>query len=121
MAAIRYFVSDLASSIAFYECLGFEVEESWGPAFSILAHGDLKLWLSGPGTSAAQPMPDGRKPEPGGWNRIVITVEDLPTLISVLEKGGAKFRNQMIGGPGGSQILLDDPDGSPIELFQPRS
>jgi len=120
MAAVRYFVSDPAKSIAFYECLGFEVEESWGPAFAILARGDLRLWISGPGTSAAQQMPDGRKPEPGGWNRIVVVVEDLPSLVQALRNGGAKFRNTIVTGPGGSQIVLDDPDANPIELFEPR-
>ena len=121
MVAVRYFVVNVEISIAFYECLGFEVEESWGPAFAILARNNLRLWLSGPQTSAAKPMPDGRKPEPGGWNRIVLPVEDLKTIVDSLQKGGASFRNEIINGPGGSQILLDDPDGNPIELFESRS
>jgi len=121
MVAVRYFVHDPERSIAFYECLGFEVEERWGPAFAILARESLRLWISGPGTSAAQPMLDGRKPEPGGWNRIVLTVENLEDLVSSLRRGDAVFRNEIIRGPGGSQILLDDPDGNPIELFEARS
>ena len=121
MSAVRYFVANVDVSVAFYECLGFEVEERWGPAFAILAKDDLRLWISGPTTSAAQPMPDGRVPGPGGWNRIVVVVDDLEDLVEYLKKGGAVFRNEIIGGPGGSQTLLEDPDGNPIELFQPRT
>jgi catechol 2,3-dioxygenase-like lactoylglutathione lyase family enzyme len=121
VAAIRYFVTRVEESIAFYECLGFEVEERWGPAFAILVKGDLKLWISGPTTSAAQPMPDGRVPGPGGWNRIVVEVDDLEDLVDYLRKGEATFRNDIVTGPGGKQILLDDPDGNPIELFQARA
>ena len=120
MVAVRYIVSNVEQSIAFYECLGFEVEERWGPAFAILAREDLRLWISGPTTSAAQPMPDGRTPAPGGWNRIVVVVDDIEDLVGYLKKGEAIFRNDIVTGPGGKQILLDDPDGNPIELFEPR-
>src|SRR5471030_3186986 len=109
MAAVRYFVADPASSITFYEDLGFEVEEKWGPAFAILARGDLRLWISGPSTSAAQPMPDGRLPGPGGWNPIVVVVENLHGLVQTLKNSGAEFRNDIVTGTGGSQIVLDDP------------
>jgi predicted enzyme related to lactoylglutathione lyase len=90
-----------------------------GPAFAIVARGDLRLWLSGPQTSAARPMPDGRKPEAGGWNRFVIEVEDIESLVETMKNAGIKFRNEIISGPGGKQILAEDPSGNPIEIFQP--
>lgn len=89
-----------------------------GPAFAIVTKGDLELWLSGPQTSAARPMPDGRQPEPGGWNRLVVEVENLPALVSRMKQAGVRFRNEIISGPGGQQILAEDPSGNPIELFQ---
>ncbi len=119
--ATRYFVRDVPTSTAFYvDQLGFELIEQWGPAFAILQLGNCTLWLSGPGTSAAKPMPDGRVPEPGGWNRIVVEVDDLEALVAGLRKTGATFRNEPISGPGGSQVLIEDLDGNPIELFQAR-
>ncbi len=121
MATIRYLVNDVDAALEFYTTwLGFELTERWGPPFAIVSKGDLQLWLSGPQTSAAKPMPDGRQPEPGGWNRLVIEVVDLETLVAELKAAGMKFRNEIIEGPGGKQILAEDPSGNPLELFQPR-
>ena len=121
MATIRYLVHDVDAALEFYTTwLGFELTERWGPPFAIVSKGDLQLWLSGPQTSAAKPMPDGRQPEPGGWNRLVIEVVDLETLVADLKAAGMKFRNEIIEGPGGKQILAEDPAGNPLELFQPR-
>jgi catechol 2,3-dioxygenase-like lactoylglutathione lyase family enzyme len=118
--AVRYLVRDLEEAIAFYTGhLGFALKEQMGPAFAYVTRGDLTVWLSSPLTSAAKPMPDGRKPEPGGWNRFVIEVEDLAALVTMMKAAGATFRNEILSGPGGKQILLDDPSGNPIELFQP--
>jgi predicted enzyme related to lactoylglutathione lyase len=90
-----------------------------GPAFAYVTRGDLTVWLSSPLTSAAKPMPDGRKPEPGGWNRFVLEVDDIESLVATMKAAGATFRNEILTGPGGKQILLEDPSGNPIELFQP--
>jgi catechol 2,3-dioxygenase-like lactoylglutathione lyase family enzyme len=120
MAAVRYFVADVDRSIAFYQSLGFELADRWGPPFAIVSKDGLDLWLSGPGTSAAKPMPDGRSPEPGGWNRIVVEVTDLGALYAELREARIVFRNEPISGPGGSQVLAEDPDGNPVEIFQPR-
>jgi catechol 2,3-dioxygenase-like lactoylglutathione lyase family enzyme len=120
MAPFRYLVTDIDLAIQFYtEQLGFVLAERMGPAFAIITKGDLCLWLSGPQTSAARPMPDGRKPEPGGWNRFVIEVEDLEQLVAALKQAEVMFRNEIITGPGGKQVLVEDPSGNPIELFQP--
>lgn len=120
--SVRYIVDDVNAAIAFYtKHLGFGVERQPAPGFAILARGDLRLLLSassGPG-GAAQPMPDGRKPEPGGWNRIQLEVRDLASEVEALRKAGARFRNDIVTGFGGRQILLDDPAGNPIELFEP--
>ena len=122
MATIRYLVHDVDAALDFYTTwLGFELSERWGPPFAIVRNGDLQLWLSGPQTSAAKPMPDGRQPEPGGWNRLVIEVEDLVTLVDQLKAAGMKFRNDILEGPGGKQILAEDPSGNPLELFQARA
>ena len=118
MATVRYIVNDVDASIAFYEALGFELADRWGPPFAIVALGDLSLWLSGPGTSASKPLADGSKPSPGGWNRLVIEVEDLDATIAALKKQAATFRSDPIKGPGGRQVLVDDPSGNPIELFE---
>ncbi len=119
---IRYIVNDVNAAIAFYTThLGFGVERQPAPGFAILSRGELRLLLSaltGPG-GAAQPMPDGRKPEPGGWNRIQLEVDDLASKVEALRKAGARFRNDIVTGFGGKQILLDDPAGNPIELFEP--
>jgi catechol 2,3-dioxygenase-like lactoylglutathione lyase family enzyme len=120
MATIRYLVMDVDAAIAFYtEHLGFTLVQQMGPAFAIVGRGDLSLWLAGPRSSAARAMPDGRKPEPGGWNRLVVEVDDLEAEVTALRAAGVSFRNDFVSGPGGRQILLEDPDGNPIELFQP--
>jgi glyoxylase I family protein len=117
---VRYQVKDVARSISFYtEQLGFKVKHQQLPAFAMLSLDTLTLLLSGPGASGSRPMPDGRTQEGGGWNRIVIQITDLPAWIDRLKKAGLKFRNQMESGPGGSQIQIEDPDGNPIELFEP--
>jgi len=120
--SIRYIVNDVSAAITFYTThLGFAVKGQPAPAFAILARGELRLLLSaatGPG-GAAQPMPDGRRPEPGGWNRIQLEVDDLAGKVATLRKAGARFRNDIVTGFGGKQILLDDPAGNPIELFEP--
>ena len=120
MATIRYLVKDVEASIAFYtNHLGFDLDERMGPAFARVAKGDLSLWLSGPQSSAARPMPDGRRPEAGGWNRFVIQVEDIESLVATMKAAGVSFRNDIITGPGGKQIVAEDPSGNPIEIFQP--
>ena len=117
---VRYQVKDVSRSIAFYtKQLGFKLDQQNLPAFGQVSVGNLKLILSGPGASGSRPMPDGRQQEPGGWNRIMLEVSDLPARIEVLKKAGLHFRNEMEEGPGGKQILLEDPDGNPIELFEP--
>ena len=118
---VRYMVDDVEAAVAFYTThLHFTVISKTLPAFADVARGDLRLLLSGPTSSAGRPMPDGRRPAPGGWNRIHLIVEDLPTEVERLRAAGVSFRNDILTGPGGSQILLDDPSGNPIELFQPR-
>ena len=120
MATVRYFVTDVDASIEFYETLGFKLKDRPGPPFASMTRDDLELWVSGPGTSAMKPMPDGAKPGPGGWNRFAIVVDDIEATVSALKSHGAVFRNEILEGPGGKQILLEDPSGNPIELFQPR-
>src|SRR5919198_2180412 len=118
---VRYMVDDVEAAVAFYTThLGFTLISKTLPAFADVARGDLRLLLSGPTSSAGRPMPDGRRPAPGGWNRIHLIVDDLPTEVARLRSAGVHFRNDIVTGPGGSQILLDDPAGNPIELFQPR-
>ena len=120
IVSVRYQVADVNRSIAFYtERLGFAVEGPRNNAFGAVALGNLFLILSGPGTSGARPMPDGRKQQAGGWNRILVYVEDLEGRIKSLEAAGVTFRNKVESGPGGSQIMIEDPDGNPIELHQP--
>jgi len=119
--AFRIIVRDKDESVRWYtELLGFEIKEQWGPAFAILSKGNDELWVSGPQTSAAKPMPDGRQPEPGGWNRLVVQVDDLDSTIESLKEHGATFRNEPISGPGGRQVLVDDPSGNPVEVFESR-
>jgi catechol 2,3-dioxygenase-like lactoylglutathione lyase family enzyme len=121
MATVRYLVSDVARAEAFYvDQLGFVVEQEMLPAFARIRRDDLTLWLAGPASSAARPMPDGRQPEPGGWNRFVIEVADLASVVESLGAAGAVFRNDIVRGPGGSQILVEDLDGNPVELFEAR-
>ena len=121
MATVRYLVTDVARAVAFYrDLLEFTVEQEMLPAFARVRHADLDLWLSGPASSAARPMPDGRQPAPGGWNRIVVEVDDLDAFVARLRNVGATFRNDVVSGPGGTQILMNDPDGNAIELFEAR-
>jgi catechol 2,3-dioxygenase-like lactoylglutathione lyase family enzyme len=122
MAAVRYLVQDVPAAIAFYtEHLGFTLRQQFGPAMAILARDDLTLWLAGPMASAAKPMPDGRQPVPGGWGRFVLEVQDLPALVARLRTAGVAFRNDILAGPGGLQILAEDPSGNCVELFEPRA
>ncbi len=117
---VRYQVKDVSRSVAFYtEQLGLHLDQQALPAFAQVSTGNLKLILSGPGASGSRPMSDGRHQEPGGWNRVVLQVTDLPERIQQLKQTGIHFRNQMEVGPGGRQIQLEDPDGNPIELFEP--
>jgi glyoxylase I family protein len=117
---VRYQVKDASRSVAFYsQRLGFKVDQENLPAFAQVSIDGLKLILSGPGASGSRPMPDGRTQEPGGSNRVVLRVADLPARIETLKKAGLHFRNEMEVGPGGKQIQLEDPDGNPIELFEP--
>lgn len=117
---VRTLVQDVPASIAFYTGkLGFSVEGPQSPAFAAVRSGNLLLLLSGPGSSAARPMPDGRVPEPGGWNRIQLIVDDVEAEATRLRAAGVTFRNEVIRGPGGAQTVLDDPSGNPVELFQP--
>jgi catechol 2,3-dioxygenase-like lactoylglutathione lyase family enzyme len=115
-------VDDVEAAIAFYTTyFGFELLTNQAPAFADVQRGNLRLLLSGPQSSAARPMPDGRRPEPGGWNRIHLLVKDLEAEVERLREDGLTFRNDIVKGPGGKQILVDDPAGNPIELFQPRN
>src|SRR6185369_8484165 len=117
---VRYQVRDVSRSIDFYtKQLGFKIDQQHLPAFGQVSVGNLKLILSGPGASGSRAMPDGRSQEPGGWNRVLLEVKDLARGIEVLKKAGLTFRNQMEAGPGGKQIQIEDPDGNPIELFEP--
>jgi glyoxylase I family protein len=119
---VRYQVKDVSRSIAFYtEHLGFTLDQTNLPQFGQVSAGNLKLILSGPGASGSRAMPDGCQQEPGGWNRVVLHVADLPHHIEKLKQAGLHFRNQMETGLGGKQIQLDDPDGNPIELFEPAA
>ncbi len=119
---VRYQVKDVARAVAFFtHQLGFKLDQQNLPAFAQVSIGNLKLALSGPGASGSRPMPDGRSQEPGGWNRIMLQVTNLPERIEELKKAGLHFRNKMEVGPGGKQIQLEDPDGNPIELFEPAA
>jgi catechol 2,3-dioxygenase-like lactoylglutathione lyase family enzyme len=121
MATVRYLVADVDRSVAFYVGqLGFELVEQMGAAFARVRREDLSLWLSGPTSSAARPMRDGREPIPGGWNRFVIEVDDLAAKVAEMTAAGITFRSAVVAGPGGRQVIADDPDGNPIELFEAR-
>jgi catechol 2,3-dioxygenase-like lactoylglutathione lyase family enzyme len=120
LVSVRYMVNDVEESIDFYtRHFGFSLRHSALPAFADVVRGRLRLLLAGPESSAGRPMPDGRKPGPGGWNRIHFVVDDIAAEVERLRSAGLSFRNDIVSGPGGQQILLDDPSGNPIELFQP--
>ncbi|MBA3726079.1 MAG: VOC family protein [Armatimonadetes bacterium] len=120
-ATVRYIVKDVGSAVEFYvSALGFELVERFGDVMAILRLDALELWVAGPGASASRPMPNGRTPAPGGWNRIAVIVEDLDAAVSRLKELETPFRNEPVSGPGGRQVLIDDPSGNPIELFEPR-
>lgn len=122
MVAVRYIVQNVDSAVAFYrDRLGFKLEQQFGAAMAIMEQDELRLWLAGPGASASRPMPDGRKPEAGGWNRFVLELDDLESKVAELRQAGVKFRNEILVGPGGKQILCEDPSGNVVELFQPGS
>ena len=119
-AAVRYIVRDVDAAVAFYvDALGFELEQQYGPNMAILGRDGATVWLAGPGASASKPMPDGARPEPGGWARLVLVVDGLDALVGTLRARGANFRNEILKGPGGRQILVEDPSGNCIELFEP--
>lgn len=119
MATIRYMVSDVDRAVAFYTGpVGFKLDKQMGSVIAMVKRDDLTLWLAGPQSSAARPMPDGCRPQPGGWNRLVIEVDDLVGRVAQMKRDGMSFRNEIVEGPGGKQILLEDPDGNPIELFE---
>lgn len=119
MAVVRYLVGDVDAAVAFYvDALGFALVERWGPPFAMVGRGDLTLWLSGPGSSASRALADGSAPSPGGWNRLVIETDDLSALADRLRAAGVRFRSELVAGPGGKQMLVEDPSGNPIELFE---
>ncbi len=119
MTTVRFIVDDVGAAVSFYvQHLGFESATRMGTAFAIVAKDDLKLWISGPQPSAARPMPDGRVPEPGGWNRFVTEVDDIEAVVASMRRTGINVCNDIISGPGGKQILAEDPSGNPIEVFQ---
>jgi catechol 2,3-dioxygenase-like lactoylglutathione lyase family enzyme len=119
---VRYMVDDVAAAVTFYtEQLGFTLLTNWGPAFADVKRGNLRLLLSGHTSSAGRPMPDGAQPGPGGWNRIHLLVDDINAEVARLRAAGVRFRNDVVSGPGGKQILIEDPSGNPIELFQPAT
>ena len=120
--AVRYQASNVDRSVAFYtQQLGFTLEQQSGSAFARVSHGNLVLWLSGPTSSGSRPMPDGRRQAAGGWNRFVLEVDGLPSRVAALQQAGVRFRNGIEVGPGGKQIQLEDPDGNPVELFEPAA
>ena len=120
LVSVRYMVDDVEAAVDFYtRHFGFTVRSSAAPAFADVVRGQLRLLLAGPESSAGRPMPDGRKPGPGGWNRIHLIVDDIAAEVERLRSAGLSFRNDIVSGPGGQQILVDDPSGNPIELFQP--
>lgn len=119
---VRYLVDDVQAAVDFYTThLGFALRSSYPPAFADVTRGNLRLLLAGPTSSAGRPMPDGERPVPGGWNRIHLIVSDLPAEIARLRAAGVHFRNDIVTGPGGQQVLLDDPSGNPVELFTPAA
>ena len=120
VATFRYLVNDVEKSVSFYtQFLDFNVEQQFGPAMAIVSRNDVTLWHAGPMSSAARPMPSGQVPQPGGWNRFVVVVDNLQSIVTKLKSQDVPFRNEIVSGPGGQQILCEDPSGNVIELFQP--
>jgi catechol 2,3-dioxygenase-like lactoylglutathione lyase family enzyme len=120
MPVLRLIVDDVDATLAFYQdYLGFSLKQRMGPPFAMIERDGLEVWVSGPGTSARKPMPDGREPVPGGWNRLVVQVADINALVTTLRAAGIIFRNEPFSGPGGTQVVVDDPSGNPVEIFQP--
>ena len=120
MATVRYLVHDVDAVLPFYRALGFRLTDRWGPPFAIVKRKGLTLWLAGPGTSARKKLPDGSLPQPGGWNRIVVEAADLDAVLAKAVVAGGRPRSKPIKGPGGRQVLIDDPSGNPVELFEAR-
>jgi catechol 2,3-dioxygenase-like lactoylglutathione lyase family enzyme len=121
MPVVRYLVNDVDAALPFYKALGFKLADRWGPPFAIVKRKGLSIWLSGPGTSARKKLKDGSTPQPGGWNRLVIEVKDIDVAVAELQAQGARFRSKPVKGPGGKQVLVEDPSGNPVELFEPRA
>jgi catechol 2,3-dioxygenase-like lactoylglutathione lyase family enzyme len=121
MPTVRYLVNSVDESLPFYRALGFKLADRWGPPFAVVKGKGLTLWLSGPGTSARKKLPGGGTPEPGGWNRLVLPVKDIEATVTKLQAVGARFRSKPIKGPGGKQVLVEDPSGNPIELFEAKA
>jgi catechol 2,3-dioxygenase-like lactoylglutathione lyase family enzyme len=121
MATVRYLVNNVDESLPFYRALGFRLMDRWGPPFAVLKGHGITLWLSGPGTSARKKLPGGATPEPGGWNRLVIEVKNIDASESRLKAAAARFRSKPVKGPGGRQVLVEDPSGNPIELFEAKT
>ena len=122
MVSVRYMVDDVNAAVAFYTThLGFTLRSSAAPVFADVTRGNLRLLLAGPDSSAGRPMPDGRQPGPGGWNRIHLITGDIAAEVARLRDAGLRFRNDIVSGPGGRQVLLEDPSGNPVELFQPAA
>lgn len=121
MATVRYLVDDVDAALPFYRALGFRLNDRWGPPFAIVTRKDLSLWLSGPGTSARKKLANGRVPEPGGWNRLVIEVASLDETMARLTTMEVRFRSKPLKGPGGRQVLVEDPSGNLVELFEARA
>ena len=122
MAQVRYIVDDVETTIDFYTSnLDFRLDQQFGPAMAILVRGDLTLWVAGPKASASKPMSDGSTPTPGGWSRFVLTVDDIESFVSRLKENEVKFKNEIVAGPGGKQILCQDPSGNVVELFEPAT
>ena len=117
---VRYLVHDVDAVLPFYRALGFRLADRWGPPFAVMKRKGLTLWLAGPGTSARKNLADGSVPQPGGWNRIVVEAADLDATLAKAVAAGGRSRSQPIKGPGGRQVLIDDPSGNPIELFEAR-
>jgi catechol 2,3-dioxygenase-like lactoylglutathione lyase family enzyme len=119
MASVRYIVNDVTASVEFYTQLGFKLEQQFGLSMAIVTKDDLTLWLAGPQASASKPMPDGTVPKPGGWNRFVFKVDNIEVFVVTLKSNNVKFKNEILRSPGGAQVLIEDPSGNVIEVFQP--